>query len=277
MNVGQIATNVDQGEDGIWYSRHRSPISYPQTGNDACFELEDTSFWFSHRNRCIIELLNRLPPAGLFFDIGGGNGCVSRAIQDANWPVALLEPGTQGAQNARHRGIDTVISSTFEDAGFVEGTIAAAGAFDVLEHIADDLGFLKLLAVSLVKGGRLYLTVPALDCLWSDEDDRAGHFRRYTCNQLGRVIEQADLKLDYLSYFFTILPVPIFLLRSLPHRLGRHRSSEQSVQRNRTEHRTQEGPWNFALQMIMDRELANIRAGRKMAIGSSCLAVARKV
>jgi SAM-dependent methyltransferase len=277
MQVDQIATNLDLGEDGIWHSQSRSPVSYPQTGNDACFELEDTSFWFAHRNRCIVELLNRLPPAGLFLDVGGGNGCVSRAVQDADWPVALLEPGPEGARNARRRGINTVISSTFEDAGFVEGSISAAGAFDVLEHIADDSAFLGLLATSLKSGGRLYLTVPALASLWSDEDDRAGHFRRYTCRQLGSVIEKAGFRLDYLTYFFTLLPLPIFLLRSLPHRLGRHRSSAQTTQRNREEHRALRGSRSLALQAVMDWELANIRLGRRMAIGSSCLVVASKI
>lgn len=249
MNVGEIATNVAQGEDGIWYSRLRSSVSYPESGNDTCFELEDSSFWFNHRNRCIVELLNRFPPNGLFFDIGGGNGCVSLAIQNAHWPVALLESGTHGAKNARLRRIDTIISSTFEDAGFMEGTMPAAGTFDVLEHVPDDLGFLQLLTRSLRKGGRLYLTVPALGGLWSTEDD---HYRRYTCEKLRRVIKQAGLELDYLTYFFTFLPLPIFLLRSLPHRLGFRRSSQRVAQRSRTEHRVPSGPSNYLLQVLLE-------------------------
>ena len=221
--------------------------------------------------------LNGFPPNGLFFDIGGGNGCVSLAIQNANWPVALLEPGSNGAKNARRRGIDTIISSTFEDAGFLEGTMPAAGVFDVLEHIQDDSGFLKLLTHSLTKGGRLYLTVPAFGYLWSAEDDQAGHHRRYTCEELRRVIVLAGLQLEYLSYFFTMLPVPIFLLRSLPYRLGIHPSAQRTAERNRAEHRAAIGPLNSVLQAILNRELQKIRSGREMAIGSSCLAVARKI
>lgn len=277
MNVGEIATNVDQCEDGIWYSRIKSSISYPESGNDTCFELEDTSFWFKHRNRCIVELLNRFPPDGLFFDIGGGNGCVSLAIQNADWPVALLEPGMHGSNNAFRRGIETVVCSTFEDAGFLEGTMPAAGVFDVVEHVPDDLEFLQLLARSLITGGRLYLTVPALGGLWSVEDDDAGHYRRYTCETLRRVVEQAGLKLDYLTYFFTVLPVPIFLMRSLPYRFGARRSAQRVVERSRTEHRPPTGPANAVLQALLNREVMNIRSGRKMAIGSSCLAVARKI
>ena len=277
MEVREIATSVNRGEDGIWYSRLRSSISYPEGGNDTYFELEDTSFWFNHRNRCIVELFKRFPPGGLFFDIGGGNGCVSHAIQNAGWTVALLEPGIHGAQNARLRGIETIISSTFEDAGFLEATIPAAGIFDVLEHVPNDLEFLQLLARSLKKEGRLYLTVPALGSLWSAEDEEAGHYRRYTSEKLRRVIRQAGLELDYLTYFFTALPVPIFLLRSLPHRLGYSREPAKVAQLTRAEHTAPSGPLNAALQALMNRELAKIRAGRTMAMGSSCLAVARKI
>jgi hypothetical protein len=277
MEVREIATRVHRGEDGIWYSRLRSSISYPENGNDTYFELEDTSFWFNHRNRCIVELLKRFPPDGLFFDVGGGNGCVSLAIQNAGWPVALLEPGIHGAHNARLRGLETIISSTFEDAGFLEATIPAAGIFDVLEHVPNDLEFLQLLTHSLKKDGRLYLTVAALGSLWSAEDNEAGHYRRYTSGKLRRVIRQAGLELDYLTYFFTALPVPIFLLRSLPHRLGCSREPTRVAQLNRAEHTAPRGPLNVALQTMMNRELRNIGAGRTMAIGSSCLAVARKM
>jgi SAM-dependent methyltransferase len=276
MEVREIATRVHRAEDGIWYSKLRSSISYPESGNETYFEFEDTSFWFNHRNRCIVKLLKCFPPNGLFFDIGGGNGCVSRAIQDAGWPVALLEPGIHGAKNARLRGLETIISSTFEDAGFLEATIPAAGIFDVLEHVPDDLEFLQLLARSLRKDGRLYLTVPTLPGLWSAEDDEAGHYRRYTSGKLRRVIRQAGLELDYLTYFFTALPIPIFLLRSLPYRLGCSREPTRVAQRNRTEHTAPNGPLNAALQAILNRELLNIGAGRTMVVGSSCIAAARK-
>ena len=222
-------------------------------------------------------MLNRFPPGGLFFDIGGGNGCVSLAIQNAEWPVALLEPGAAGAKNARLRGIDTIISSTFENAGFLEGTIPAAGIFDVLEHVPSDLEFLQLLTSSLKKDGRLYLTVPALEGLWSAEDEEAGHYRRYTCERLRQVLEKAGLHVEYSTYFFTFLPLPIFLRRSLPHKLGFRRSAQRVAQRNRAEHSAPTGPFDSILKILLDREVMSIRTGKTNAIGSSCLAAAKKL
>ena len=44
--------------DGIWYSTKRSEISYPKHGNEECFQVEDKSYWFVHRNKvleCVIQ------------------------------------------------------------------------------------------------------------------------------------------------------------------------------------------------------------------------------
>ena len=276
MDVRRIATNVEPGPDGIWCSRTTSRVSYPENGNDQCFELEDTSFWFQHRNGCLIEVFRRFPPNGVFFDIGGGNGYVSSALQNAGWPVVLLEPGPQGARNARGRRIENVICATFEDAGFQEESLPAAGAFDVVEHLKDDLGFLRSVARCLAPGGRLYLTVPAFQSLWSQEDDDAGHYRRYTRASLTRVLGQAGLDTEYVTYFFGFLPLPIWMLRTLPYKIGIRRSPQQVRQRNRAEHATPRGPSNSLLQMLLNRETARIHSGQSIRMGSSCLAVAKK-
>ena len=64
------------GEDGIYYAIGSEAISYPEEGNEACFQIEDQSFWFRHRNHCIQELVRKFPPNGKgpIFDVGAGNG-----------------------------------------------------------------------------------------------------------------------------------------------------------------------------------------------------------
>lgn len=275
MNLGDVAANIQPGEEGVWVSRTRSSVSYPERGNDLYFEIEERSFWFRHRNRCLIEAMKRLPPSGTFFDIGGGNGYVSLALQNAGWPVVLVEPGLRGAVHALRRGVAKVVCSTLEDAGFAEGSMAAAGAFDVVEHISDDLGFVRSMAHSLIPQGRLYLTVPAFSGLWSQEDDDAGHYRRYTACTLRRLVEQGGFEVEYLTYFFRFLPLPIWLLRAIPHKLGIRRS-EADLRRITSEHQAPGGPVKFLFDGLLNRELALIRSGRTMAFGGSCLAVARR-
>ena len=276
-DLTEIATNIQPGEGGIWVSRTRSVISYPEGGNDVYFEIEDRSFWFQHRNRSLLEAMNRFPPGGLVFDIGGGNGFVSLALQNAGWPVVLIEPGFRGATHALHRGVRKVICSTLEDAGFTPGCMPAAGAFDVVEHIPDDLGFVRTIGSSLAPNGRFYLTVPAFPGLWSQEDADAGHYRRYTAATLRRLLVKGGFEVEYITYFFRFLPLPILLLRTAPYRLGMRRSKAEMMARTSTEHKAPAGVFGSLFDGLLNRELALIRAGRAMAFGGSCLCVARKL
>jgi hypothetical protein len=62
IDLEMASPELRLGEDGIFYSTRSEAISYPEEGNEACFEVEDRSFWFRHRNDCIRELVRNFPP-----------------------------------------------------------------------------------------------------------------------------------------------------------------------------------------------------------------------
>ena len=250
-------------------------VAYPEEGNAVCFAVEDSSWWFQHRNRVIVEALRRFPPPGAFFDIGGGNGCVARAIQDAGYDVVLVEPGMIGVQNALGRGIHNVIRATLEDLDLRPETISAAGLFDVLEHIQDDRSFVERIHRMLTPGGCLYLTVPAYNLLWSHEDIVAGHFRRHTLGRLQRLLKEAGYAIEFASYFFSFLPVPIFLGRVLPYRFG-FGSPTVSQDSVRSSHTLRSGLTSRTIDRLCRAELSRLENLRPLHYGASCLVVARK-
>lgn len=216
FDLAAAAPALRPGPDGIWTPPTQSALDYPDEGNAFCFQVEDHSFWFRYRNERIVETVRRFPPAGTIVDIGGGNGFVARGLAQAGFPAMVVEPGPVGARNARARGLDPVVCATLDDAGFLPGSLPAAGMFDVLEHLADDRGVLTTLARLLRPDGRLYLTVPAYAWLWSDDDVLAGHHRRYTRGSLTRVVEAAGFALETDTYLFAPLVLPILFLRSIP-------------------------------------------------------------
>ncbi len=273
VDISAIAANLELGPDGIWVARSREKeISYPEEGNLNCLALEADSFWFAHRNRCIQAVMRAAPPPGIVFDVGGGNGYVALGLQQAGIPVALVEPGWQGVQNARRRGVETLICSSLEDAGFRPGSVPAVGLFDVLEHIEADEAFLQSIRDLLVPGGRVYLTVPAYRALWSADDDYAGHYRRYTLGSLRRALERAGLRVDFASYIFFMLPLPIFLMRAIPTRLGlRKQEAWDSYQQ---EHRAQPGLAGQVVDRLLALELAQLQKGRPVPFGGSCMVAA---
>ena len=80
-------------KDGLWRSPTQSQVSYPEDGSELFAQLEETSFWFRHRNRCIVEVVKKHANKSPFFDIGGGNGIVSQALIANGIETFLLEPG----------------------------------------------------------------------------------------------------------------------------------------------------------------------------------------
>lgn len=259
-------------KDGIWYADKKTPISYPDEGNDGCYQVEENSFWFRHRNNCIIELIKKYRPKGTFFDIGGGNGFVAKAIENIGIETVLVEPGQSGCNNAKKRQLKNIICSTLEDAGFENNSIPAIGVFDVVEHFADDVKFLKYLNSYLMSDGLLYVTVPAYNILWSNEDDDAGHHNRYTIASLSKKLQETGFKIEFATYMFSILPLPILLLRTLPSKLGMHKNSND-LAKHTNEHKKESAIAN----RVWSWELNRIKQNKSIPFGGSCLVVARKI
>jgi SAM-dependent methyltransferase len=275
QDMNTISDTLFLADNGVWYTDELSEIHYPSDGNNNLFTIEDRSFWFQHRNKCITTVVKKFPPSknGYLFDIGGGNGFVSSALSKNGFSVVLVEPGIHGIHHARQRGITNLVCATFEKSRFKNKSLSAIGLFDVLEHVEDDLSFLHALKASLIDQGRLYITVPAYQFLWSREDIDAGHFRRYTLKKLSTLLEQMNFIINYASYIFRPLPLPIFLLRSLPYRLG---LSSETLQHLDRDHKTQPGKINQAINRILRAELAHIENTKVMRFGGSCLIVATK-
>jgi SAM-dependent methyltransferase len=274
IELSDIAPNLLQNDEGLWVARGQTGVSYPTQGDDMCVAVEDNSFWFNHRNNIIVRLLKAFPPAGAVFDVGGGNGFVCMALERAGIETVVVEPGPHSALNAMKRGLPVVIRSALEDVGFKAESVAAFGLFDVLEHIEGDREFLQTLHRSLVQSGWLYLTVPAHKALWSIDDDLAGHFRRYTTRVLTKHLTEAGFTVRYCSYFFSFLAPAIFAFRSIPSRLRLRRSVSAAT--TEREHASPSGLGGWLLAQCLALERKRVEQGKRIPLGSSCIAVAQK-
>jgi SAM-dependent methyltransferase len=257
-------------EPGLWVAPERSAVAYPEDGCSGCLALGERSFWFRHRRRCVLTAMRRHPPRGTIFDVGGGDGFVTQALIEAGWDAVLVEPSEAAVTVGRGRGLSPVILATLEDAGFLPNTLPAVGLFDVLEHLEDDFGTLATLRRLLIPGGRLYLTVPAYRFLWSAEDDYACHASRYTLRGLERRLRRAGFEILQGSYIFAPLPIPIFLTRTVPSRLGLRRT--RNARTTELEHAT----GGRFLDAILGIETRFLSWGARIPFGGSCLVVAEK-
>lgn len=269
--------NIRLAPDGIWYAEGGEDVSYPEDGHADCLGVEEQSFWFAHRNAVITALIDRFPPpgGGSILDIGGGNGFVTKAIIESGHDAILMEPGIIGALNAKQRDLPHIICATLEAAGTKAESLAAVGLFDVVEHIERDIEFLGSVSDRLVSGGRVYLTVPAYRFLWSNEDINAGHFRRYSLGKIKRRLRAVGFEVDFATYIFRFLPLPIFLLRSVPYRLGLS-SSRPKLDRAQDHHLSSKSALRRIADRLLSVEVRKILSGQQMIFGGTCLVAAHK-
>lgn len=276
LNLLTYTNNLIKKDNKVWYPKEKNSVrtSYPVDGNDSCYDVEDLSFWFQHRNVCIAELISLFPPSGIILDIGGGNGYVSSYLNKKGIYTILLEPNPIGIKNALKRNVKYCINASFDETKFKKNTIPAICVFDVLEHIKKDGLFLKKLYDTLIPGGNLYISVPAFNFLWSAQDNYAQHYRRYSMKQLIDLLSLNHFTVDYSTYIFSIFFIGILLLRSLPYRLGL--SKRYTIEQFKKEMSMQFRFTNHLIFSLFNWELNFIRFKKNIPIGSSILLVAHK-
>lgn len=265
---------LEQIAPGMWSAADNRIVSFPDEAHADLERIEEGSYWFAHRNEVISTVVRRFTPGGRLLDIGGGNGFVSVALQRAGLDSIVVEPGATGAAVANRRGLP-VVRAAFEDLQIADGSVAAAGLFDVLEHIEDAQGTLERLHRVLEPSGMLYIAVPAHNFLWSAQDDYSGHFRRYTVRGLERDLERAGFEALYGTYFFSALVPAVFAFRTIPSLLRQRRGDDSA--RAAEEHRLPGNAIGRLIKRSLSWEHETIRQGRTVPTGTSCLVAARKV
>lgn len=78
-------------------------------------------------------------------------------------------------------------------------------AFEVLEHIVEDVqAFAKLFALTSV-GGQFIMSVPAYQKKWQKQDEYAGHVRRYERDELQAKLSNAGFsQIEIIDYGFPL-------------------------------------------------------------------------
>ena len=271
--------NWKQDNNGIYVNTiETNDISYPEDGNNNSFQIEEKSKWFTHRNNFILNLIEKHPFSGDFLDIGGGNGFQSNEIRKnlkLNKTI-LCEPGYMGCLNAKKRGIEYIFNGFFEDFPFSDFQIGGIGLFDVIEHIENDIEFLNSIYNKIERETTLYITVPALKFLWSETDIISGHYRRFNKSDIERIQNNTPFQIIDTGYFFSYYTLPIFLLRSMPKKLGIKHKPNNSIRREQSYH-TQNGKiLNYLLENFHKKEIQKLKNGIKNNFGTSMYIVLKK-
>jgi SAM-dependent methyltransferase len=171
--------------------------------------LESGHFWFVARNELIVGLASKFfPEARRFLEIGCGNGAVLRAIANSRRWERLVgsELHPSGLAHARKR-LPSEVEFVQMDARDIPGigVFDLTGAFDVIEHIADDEAVLRGMRAATQTGGGTIIAVPQHPWLWSHADDLAHHQRRYRRGELEAKLCHNGFEVLFSSSFTSLL------------------------------------------------------------------------
>ncbi len=173
-------------------------------------ELEDSHWWYAERRTLLAGEVRRLR-TGLALDVGAAGGGNTRVLRAAGWRAVALEYGAEGASVARERGL-VVVRADAAKLPLRGGSLDLVVAFDVLEHLPDDIAAVREIGRVLRPGGTLLVAVPAGMDLWSAHDDAVGHVRRYSREQLVEVMSAGGLNVEHVRSWNVLLR-PVAKLR----------------------------------------------------------------
>lgn len=129
-------------------------------------------------------------------DFGAGNGRFASALHEAGLDVHAIEPDPGLRAKIESKGVGGF--ANLEQAG--EEGFDGLYTINVLEHLEDDVAFLRGFWRCLKPGGRLLVYVPAFQVLFSANDERVGHIRRYRRTELVHKIEEAGFVVEHARY-----------------------------------------------------------------------------
>jgi SAM-dependent methyltransferase len=166
-----------------------------------------------------------VPPGTVsILEIGCGMGAMG-ALLAQSYEYTGIEPDARSFAAARARVVGGRVFNV-DAAGFGCGEFDLVCAFEVLEHIEDDVAALREWASFARPGGRMLVSVPAGSAKFGAADERVGHFRRYDPADLIAVMLAAGMAApEVVPYAFPLG----YVLEGARGMLARHSSTSDDV------------------------------------------------
>lgn len=193
--------------------------------------IQGHHWWFCGRRKILEEIIHslELPVTSEIVEIGCGTGG-NLAMLSAFGHVCGVECDDYARETAVQLTGVPVLSGKLPDAiPYDDATFDLVCLLDVLEHIEDDVNALVTAGRLLKPSGRLLVTVPAYNWLWSSHDDAHLHKRRYTKALLQSKAMAANLSIVRVGYFCMLMFPIIAAVRSIMNLLGKTGGSDATL------------------------------------------------
>jgi len=182
-------------------------------------DIEGSYWWFVGKQylteRLFKDYCLDVPGEVRVLDIGCGTGGILKLMRKYG-TVCGIDFSLAALEFSKQSGCACLVCS---DAGrhipFKDNTFTTVTCLDVMEHLDNERTLLEETLRVCKPGGRIVITVPAFNALWSAHDEALHHKRRYTWQQMLRKIGRLNCSVIKSSYFNTLMFIPILVTRKL--------------------------------------------------------------
>jgi SAM-dependent methyltransferase len=225
-------------------------------------------FWMQWRQEVLVRQLSRIKhPIEKALDVGCGHGVVRELLErDLGFAVDGCDLNRRALEMATNRKGRVLLYDIFDRNPALLEAYDLVLLMDVIEHVDDDLCFLRAAIEHLKPGGVVVINVPAHMALYSRYDEVIGHKRRYDKAQIECLFRHMNVEPLSIAYWGLTL-LPFLFARKIIVRF---------VSRERTIHT------GFAEQNAVTRKVLRITqrlelsARFPMPIGTSLMAFGRR-
>jgi SAM-dependent methyltransferase len=197
------------------------------------YKVEQSHWWYIGRRRIIAGFVEQIcrgvtDRRPRILDVGCGTGA-NLLLLSKYGDAEGVDVSEDALAFCRERGLSDVKLGAGEELPYDDNTFDLVTAFDVVEHMDDDLAGLSEMFRVLRPGGHALLFVPTFMFLWGLQDEVSNHRRRYRLPELRRVLEKAGFEIERSTYANITFFLPILLVRKLMRLTGIRTETENTI------------------------------------------------
>ena len=242
-------------------------------------QLEDGHWWFRARRdvvrACLDRYLDGAEGTRTILDVGCGTGAMVERVLNGYGTTCAVDSDLRAVSRARQRGVDAghVPGLPETPLPFGDESFDVVSAFDVLEHVDDDVGLAREMTRVCRPGGVIVVTVPAFPSLWGRQDLVSHHKRRYTRARLVATLRGSNLRVEHCTFFNAFLFPAVATIRLA--RRPSLRKRPYGVPHRSDFETGPSGPGSELLYRVMSAE-QRLVTRMKLPFGVSLLAICEK-
>ncbi len=167
-------------------------------------ELYRRHWWWRARESAILREIDQLgvraDGSHRILDVGCGDGLLFDALESFGFVEGVESDEATLATESKWR--QRIHRQPFDESFNPESGYDLILMLDILEHLPEPEKALAHAKSLLNPGGKILMTVPAFNSLWTTHDDLNHHYVRYTRPTFHQLAQRSGIEIDRARYLF---------------------------------------------------------------------------